>query len=125
MLEKLAKRRKLIAIIWGVILIASFLLEIIFGNADDRITIIVATVIGLPLIYFGVILMFKVVRVKAPLKFIRFGSWFFLICSLIGIVLSIPNYIRDFPNGFSPLISCCMGMWLGILTDIKKHIDGK
>ncbi|MBQ9805067.1 MAG: hypothetical protein IJW49_00960 [Clostridia bacterium] len=125
MLEKLAKKRKLIAIICGVVLLALLLLEIIFGNPDDKITIIVATVIGLPFFYFGIKFGFKIVRINASPKIMRFGSWFFLIVSAIGIVASVPNYIRYFPNGFSPLVSCVMGVWLGILTDVEKHIEDK
>jgi len=121
MLEKLAKKRKLIAIIYGVASFALLLLEIIFGNPDDKITIIVATVIGLPFFYFGIRFGFKIVRINASPKFMRLGSWFFLIVSVIGIVASVPNYIRYFPNGFSPLVTCVMGVWLGILTDVEKH----
>ena len=125
MLEKLAKKRKLIAIIYGAVVLALLLLEIIFGNPDDKITIIVATVIGSPLFYFAIKFGFKIVRINASPKFMRFGSWFFLIVSVIGIVVSVPYYIRYFPNGFSPLYSCVMGLWLGILTDAEKHIEDK
>ena len=125
MLEKLAKKRKLIAIIYGAVLLVLLLLEIIFGNPDDKITIIVATVIGFPFFYFGIKFGFKIVRINASPKIMRFGSWFFLIVSVIGIVASVPNYIRYFPNGFSPLVSCVMGVWLGILTDVEKHIEDK
>ena len=121
MLEKLAKKRKIIAIIYGVVSFALLLLEIIFGNPDEKVTIIVATVIGLPFFYFGIRFGFKIVRINASPKYMRFTSWFFLICSAIGIVVSVPNYIRYFPNGFSPHITCVMGVWLGILTDVEKH----
>ena len=122
MLEKLAKKRKLIAIIYGPVVLALLLLEIIFGNPDEKITIIVATIIGLPFFYFGIRFGFKIVRINASPKYMRFTSWFFLIGSVMGIVVSVPNYIRYFPNGFSPLVSCAMGVWLGILTDVEKHI---
>ena len=125
MLETLAKKRKSIAIIYGVVSLVLLLLEIIFGNPDDKITIIVATVIGLPLFYFGIKFAFKMVRINASPKYMRFGAWFFLISSVIGIVVSVPNYIRYFPNGFSPLVSCVMGVWLGVLTDVEKHIEDK
>ncbi len=125
MLEKLAQKRKPIAIIYGAVVLALLLLEIIFGNPDEKITIIVVTVIGLPLFYFGIKFGFKIVRINASPKIMRFGSWFFLIVSVIGIVVSVPNYIRYFPNGFSPLVSCVMGVWLGILTDVEKHIKDK
>ena len=125
MLEKLAKKRKLIAIIYAAVVLALLLLEIIFGNPDEKITIIVATVIGLPLFYFGIKFGFKIVRINASPKIMRFASWFFLIVSLIGIVVSVPNYIRYFPNGFAPIVSCVMGVWLGILTDAEKHIEDK
>ena len=125
MLEKLAQKRKPIAIIYGAVVLALLLLEIIFGNPDEKITIIVVTVIGLPLFYFGIKFGFKIVRINASPKIMRFGSWFFLIVSVIGIVVSVPNYILYFPNGFSPLVSCVMGVWLGILTDVEKHIKDK
>ena len=125
MLEKLAKKRKLIAIIYGAVVLALLLLEIIFGNPDEKITIIVATVIGLPLFYFGIKFGFKIVRIHASPKFMRFASYFFLIGSMIAIIVNVPNYIRYFPNGFSPLVSCAMGVWLGILADVAKHTEGK
>ena len=125
MLEKLANKRKLIAIIYGVVVPVLLLLEIIFGNPDDKVTIIAATVIGLPFFYFGIKFGFKIVRINASPRFMRFASYFFLICSMIGIVVSVPNYIRYFPNGFSPLVSCVMGVWLGILADAAKHTEGK
>ena len=122
MLEKLAKKRKLIAIIYGPVVLALLLLEIIFGNPDEKITIIVATIIGLPFFYFGIRFGFKIVRINASPKYMRFTSLLFLIVSVMGIVMSVPNYIRYFPNGFSPLVSCAMGIWLGILTGVEKHI---
>jgi len=125
MLEKLAKKRKPIAIIFGAILLVTFLLDIIFGNPEDKIAIIAATVISFPMFYFAIQLGFKVVRIHAPLKYIRFLSYFFLIVTLIQIVVFLPNYIRDFPNGISPLVSCIMGIWLGVLTDAQKHIEDK
>ena len=125
MLETLAKKRKPIAIIYGAVVLALLLLEIIFGNPDDKITIIVATVIGLPFFYFGIKFGFKIVRINASPKFMRFASYFFLIGSIIGIIVSVPNYICYFPNGFSPLVSCVMGTWLGILSDVAKHTEGK
>ena len=125
MLETLAKKRKPIAIIYGAVVLALLLLEIIFGNPDDKITIIVATVIGLPFFYFGFKFGFKIVRINASPKFMRFASCFFLIGSIIGIIVSVPNYICYFPNGFSPLVSCVMGTWLGILSDVAKHTEGK
>ena len=125
MLEKLAQKRKLIAIIYGAIVFVLLLLEIIFGNPDDKITIIVATLIGLPFFYFGIKLMFKIVRINASPKRMRLASSFFLIGTALGIVASVPSYIRYFPNGFSPLVSCVMGVWLGILTDAAKHIEEK
>lgn len=125
LLEKLANKRKLIAIIYGAVVLALLLLEIIFGNPDDKVTIIVATVIGSPLFYFAIRFGFKIVRINASPKYMRFASLFFLICSAIGIVVSMPNYIRYFPNGFSPFVSCVMGVWLGILADVAKHTEGK
>ena len=125
MLETLAKKRKPIAIIYGAVVLALLLLEIIFGNPDDKITIIVATVIGLPFFYFGIKFGFKIVKINASPKFMRFASCFFLIGSIIGIIVSVPNYICYFPSGFSPLVSCVMGTWLGILSDVAKHTEGK
>ena len=125
MLEKLANKRKPIAIIYGAIVLVLLLLEIIFGNPNDKVTIIAATLIGLPFFYFGIKFGFKIVRINASLKFMRFVSYFFLIVSMIGIIVSVPNYIRFFSNGFSPLVSCIMGVWLGILGDVAKHTEGK
>ena len=125
MLEKLAKKRKMIAIIYGAVLLVSFLPEFIFGNPDDKITILVATVIALPFFYFGIKFGFKIVRINAPPKFMRFGSWFFLIVSVIVMIASVPNYIRYFPNTYSPFVACAMGVWLGILTDVEDHIEHK
>ena len=121
MLETLAKKRKPIAIICGVVMPVLLLLEIIFGNLDDKVTVIAATVIGFPFFYFGIKFGFKIVRINASPKFMRFVSYFFLIGSMIGIIVSAPIYICYFPYGFSPIVSCVMGACLGILADAAKH----
>ena len=125
MLETLSKKRKQIAIIFGVVVLVLLLLEIIFGNPNDKITNIVATVIGLPFFYFGIKFGFRVVRINASPKYIRFCSCFFLIASVVAILVSVPNYILYFPNGFSALVSCFMGAWLGVLSDVEKHSEDK
>lgn len=125
MLEKLAKKRKLIALVYGAILLILFLLHILLGNAEDKIMIIAATVIGLPLFYFGVRLICKIVRANASPRIMLLASWFFLIFSVVGILTSVPGYVFYFPNGFTPSFSCLMGVVLGILTDVEKHMEEK
>ncbi len=124
MLEKLAQKRKLIAIIYGVILLALFITHLVWGNAEDKNTIAIVTLIGFPFFYFGVKLMFKIVRINASKKVMTFFSWFFLCgAGVLGSVLCLVDFIRLFPNGFSPSLSCIMGMLLAILSDVNKHAE--
>ena len=123
MLEKLAQKRKWIGIVYGVVLLALFVTHLVFGNAENKSTITIATLIGLPFFYFGVKIMFKIVRINASQKVMRFFSWFFLCCGALGALLCLIDFFQFFPNGFSPTLFCLWGMYMAILSDVSKHSD--
>ena len=123
MLEKLAKKRNLFAIIYGVILLALFIAHLIFGNAENKMTVTAAVLIGFPFFYFGFRLIFKTIKPRASQKAMRFFSYFFLFGCVLGIVLSLVSFIRLFPNGFSPILSCVFGGSLAILSDASKSAE--
>ena len=123
MLEKLAKKRNLFAIIYGVILLALFIVLLILGYAENKMTITAVTLICFPFFYFGFRLMFKMIRPRASKKVMTFFAYFFLCGCALGIVLSLVSFIRLFPNGFSPILSCVFGSSLAILSDASKSAE--
>ena len=123
MLNKIVQKKKTILIGCIAILLILWTLTLIYGNSEDKIMILILSLI-LPLVVYGFgRLMFKVVRITAPLKFIKFGIYFFLIFSMFSLVTGMAYFITDFPNGFSPVLTAFLGMIVAMLDEAKKNID--
>ena len=67
--------------------------------------------------------MFKIVRITAPLKFIKFLIYFFLIMGTFSLVMDVFYVITGFPNGLSPTLTSCLGLIIAVLDEAKKNID--
>ena len=95
----------------------------IFGNGEDKVMVLVLSLI-LPLVIYGFVrLMFKIVRINAPLKFIKFGIYFFLIMGVLGVVMDIIHFITGFPNNLSPTLAACLGLIIAVLDEAKKNTE--
>lgn len=123
MLNKLVQKKKVIFIALVAVLLILWTLTLIFGNGEDKIMVLVLSLV-LPFIIYGFVrLMFKVIRIHAPLKFIKFGVYFFLIMGVFGVVMDVVHFITGFPDGFSPTLTACLGLIIAVLDETKKNID--
>ena len=123
MLKKLIQKKKLILIVFAAVLLVLWTVTLIFGNAESKTAILVLSLI-IPFVTYGFMrLMFKVVRINAPLKYMKFIVRFFLIAVTLGLIMMLVEFAAGFPNGFSPTLSACMGVIIGALDEEKKNIQ--
>ncbi len=123
MLNKLVQKKKYILIICVAILLILWIMTLIFGNGEDKIMVLVLSLV-LPFVIYGFVrLMFKVVRINGSLKFIKFGVCFFLIMGAFSVVMDVVYFITGFPNGLSPTLTACLGMIIAVLDEARKNID--
>lgn len=123
MINKFVQRKNVILMGCAAVLLILWTLTLIFGNREDKIMVLVLSLV-LPLVIYGFVrLMFKVVRINAPLKFIKFGSYFFLIMGVLGVVMDVVYFLTDFPNGLSPTLTACLGLIFAVLDEAKKNIN--
>ncbi len=123
MLKKLIQKKKLILIVFAAVLLVLWTVTLIFGNAESKTVIPVLSLI-IPFVTYGFMrLMFKVVRINAPLKYMKFIVRFFLIAVTLGLIMMLVEFAAGFPNGFSPTLSACMGVIIGALDEEKKNIQ--
>ena len=123
MFNKLIQKKNIVLIACIAVLLILWTLTLIFGNGEDKTIVLVLSLI-LPLFIYGMVrLMFKVIRITAPLKFIKFGIYFFLIMGVLSVAMGVMYFITGFPNGFSPVLSAELGMIIAVLDEAKKNID--
>lgn len=123
MLNKLIQKKNIILIILAIILLVLWALTLLFGNGEDKIMVLILSLV-LPFIIYGFVrLMFKIVNINASFKVMRFFLWFFLIVGTLGTIIMIVEYITGFPNGLSPTLGACSGLIIAVLDEIKKSIE--
>ena len=123
MLNKLVQKKNVVLIACAAVLLILWTLALIFGNGEDKIMILIWYVV-LPVVIYGFArLMFKIVRINAPLKFIKFCIYFFLIMGALGVVMDIIHFITEFPNGLSPTLSAGLGLIIAVLDEAKKNTE--
>ena len=123
MINKLVQRKNVILVVFVAVLLILWTLTLIFGNREDKTTVLVLSLV-LPFMLYGAgRLMFKIVRVTAPLKYIKFGIYFFFIFCVFSVVIDVIYFITGFPNGLSPTLTACLGVIIAMLDEAKKNID--
>lgn len=123
MLNKLVKNRNLILIVCAIIALAFSVLTFVFGNGDDKVKDLVLSLV-LALVYYGFVrLAFKMVRIKAPLKYMELAVIVFLIFSVFSVVVDVINFITAFPNGLSPTLTSIMGTIIALLDEARKNAE--
>ena len=123
MLNKLVQKKNVVLIVCAAVLLILWTLTLIFGNGEDKIMVLVLSLV-LPFVIYGFVkLMFKIVRVNAPLKFIKFGIYFFLIIGVLSVAMDIVYFIAGFPNGLSPTLTACLGLIIAVLDEAKKNTE--
>lgn len=125
MLEKIVKKKISFFVIGVILLLALCTLTLIFGSGEDKIIVLVLSLI-LPFVIYGFVrLMFKIVGTNAPLRFMKFGVAFFFLCGLLGAFMDLIWFITDFPNGLSISLGCCLGLIISTLDEAKKITEMK
>ena len=123
MLNKIVQKKKLILIIYAVILLVFWTVALIFGNAEDKVMVLILSLI-IPFVIYGFVrLMYKIVSINASFKIMCFFYYFFLIGGLLGTVMMFVEFIGEFPNGLSPVLGACGAFIIATLDSAKKNIE--
>lgn len=123
MLNKVVQKKNLILIIYVVVLLAFWTVTLIFGNAEDKVMVLILSLI-IPFVIYGfVCLMYKVVSIHASFKILCFFYYFFLIGGSLGTVIMLVECIGGFPNGLSPTLGACGALIIATLDSAKKSIE--
>ena len=125
MLNKAILKKNLILIIYAVALLAFWTVALIFGNREDKVMVLILSLI-IPFVVYGFVrLMYKVVGINASFKTMCFFYYFFLIGGLLGTVMMFVEFIAGFPNGFSPTLGACGALIIATLDSAKKSFENK
>ena len=72
MLNKVIQKKNLILIIYAIVLLVFWTLTLIFGNAENKVMVLVLSLI-IPFVIYGFVrLMYKIVSINASLKVMCF-----------------------------------------------------
>ena len=123
MLTKVVQKKNLILIIYAVVLLIFWTLALIFGNREDKVMVLILSLI-IPFVIYGFVrLMYKIVSINASFKIMCFFYYFFLIGGLLGNVMMFVEFIGEFPNGLSPTLGACGALIIATLDSAKKNIE--
>ena len=113
----LVKRIKPILLVYSVILLALWLLTLLFHTAENKVMILILSLV-IPFVVYGFVrLMYKVVSIHASLGVLRF---FFLIGGFLGTVMLLFEFVFGFPNGLSPTLGACGALVVATLDSARK-----
>ena len=119
-MTKIFEKRNLVLIIGAIIALIPWVLYLFLGNGEDKLLMLVLSLV-LPLIIYGFIrLLCKIVRPHAPASALKIGAYFLMIVGAIGALLSLVAFVTEFPGGFSPGITVCFALALAALDEAKK-----
>ena len=123
MLNKIIQKKNLILIVYVIVLLAFWTVALIFGNREDKIMVLILSLI-IPFVVYGFVrLMYKVVSINSSFKTICFFYYFFLIGGSLGTVMMIVEFIAGFPNGLSPTLGACGALIIATLDSAKKSFE--
>ena len=123
MIQKLIPKKNLILIIYAAVLLMSWILALIFGNNEDKLMVLILSLI-IPFVVYGFVrLMYKVVHINASPQVMSFFYYFFLVGGLLGTLTMIIEFIGGFPNGLSPTLGACGAMIIATLDSAKKTFE--
>ena len=125
MLNKIIQKKNPILIVYAVVLLAFWAVTLIFGNREDKVMVLILSLI-IPFVVYGFVrLMYKVVSINASFKTMRFFYCFFLIGGLLGTVMLFVEFVAGFPNGLSPTLGACGALIIATLDSAKKSFENK
>lgn len=125
MLNKIIQKRNPILIVYAVVLLAFWVMTLIFGNREDKVMVLILSLI-IPFVVYGFVrLTYKVVSINASFKAMRFFYYFCLIGELLGTVMMFVEFVAGFPNGLSPTLGACGASIIATLDSAKKSFENK
>ena len=120
MINKIIQKKNLILIVYAIVLLAFWTVALIFGNGEDKVMVLVLSLV-IPFVMYGLVrLMYKVVSINASFKTMRFFYYLFLIVGLFGTVMMFVEFVAGFPNGLSPTLGACGALIIATLDSAKK-----
>ena len=123
MLNMLTKKRNPILIIYATVLLVLWILALIFGNREDKLIVLILSLV-IPFVIYGFMrLAYKIVSINASRKAMSFFYYFFLVCGLLGAVMTIVEFIGGFPNGLSPTLGAEGALIIATLDSAKKTFE--
>ena len=123
MIQKLITKKNLIFIIYAAVLLAFWILALIFDNREDKLMVLILSLI-IPFVVYGFVrLLYKVVHINASLKVMSFFYYFYLAGGLLGTLMMIVEFIGGFPNGLSPTLGACGAIIIATLDSAKKTFE--
>ena len=123
MLNILTKKRNPILIIYATVLLVLWILALIFGNSEDKSIVLILSLV-IPFVIYGFMrLAYKIVSINASRKAMSFFYYFFLVCGLLGAVMTIVEFISGFPNGLSPTLGAEGALIIATLDSAKKTFE--
>ena len=77
MINKLIQKKNPILIVYAVVLLAFWVVALIFGNREDKVMVLILSLI-IPFVVYGFVrLMYRVVSINASFKTMCFFYYFF------------------------------------------------
>ena len=123
MLNKIVQKKNLILIVYAIVLLAFWTVALFFGNREDKVMVLIPSLI-IPFIIYGFVrLMYKVVSINASFKAMCFFYYFFLTGGLLGTFMMFVEFVTGFPNGLSPTLGACGALIIATLDSAKKNIE--
>ena len=125
MINKIIQKKNLILIVFAIVLLALWTVALIFGNREDKVMVLILSLI-IPFVVYGFVrLMYKVVSINASFKTMCIFYYFFLIGGSLGIVMMFVEFVAGFPNGLSPALGACGALIIATLDSAKKSFENK
>ena len=119
MLNKLTQKKMLILIAYAAVYLVLWTLALIFGNREDKLTVLILSLV-LPFVVYGFMrLIYKIMDKSAPNNAMLIFQYFFTIAGLLGTVFMLVEFIGNFPNGMSPSIGVCGALIVATLDSAK------
>ena len=123
MLNKIVQKKNLILIVYAIVLLAFWTVALFFGNREDKVMVLIPSLI-IPFIIYGFVrLMYKVVSINASFKAMYFFYYFFLTGGLLGTFMTFVEFVTGFPNGLSPTLGAYGALIIATLDSAKKNIE--
>ena len=122
MLNKFIQRKRIVLLIFTAVLLILWTLTLIFGNGEDKVMVLVLSLV-LPFVMYGFVrLMYKVIELNASPNVMLFFFCFFLIGGSLSVLMDVIRYIAYFPNGLSPVLGAEAGAVIATLDHAKKNM---